>query len=273
MPGFSVVPNSCGRDVLADQRGAVEVLGQLDRLEDADDREPLAAEPHLHAVGHVGDAEALGRVGRRARRRGGRSRASSSHSPSASSARSVPEQRRVGGLHGDAARSGCWGRGPCGGRRRRPRSPTTRPARGRCGRASPRRSSAGRHRRRRTRSPRRPGRVSRLVPRRSSEDSRSLRDDSEMPRTATIAAMPMAMPSADSAARRRRLRSPTDATRKRSPGCSALRGSGGPVTIGSRREDAHRAHADCDVTMIVLDATVAHGDLAGQASRRCPGRG
>ena len=72
------------------------------------------------------------------------------------------------------------------------------------------------------------------MPSRSSEDSRSLRDDSEMPSTATIAAMPMAMPSADSAARRRRLRSPTDATRKRSPGCSALRGSG----CGAVRHDA-----------------------------------
>jgi hypothetical protein len=55
--------------------------------------------------------------------------------------------------------------------------------------------------------------TSRFVPNRSSASSRLALDDSEMPSTATIAAIPMAMPSADSEARRRRLRSPMDATR------------------------------------------------------------
>ena len=46
--------------------------------------------------------------------------------------------------------------------------------------------------------------------------SRPACDDEERPRTATIAATPMAIPSADSAARIRRVRRPTLAIRARS---------------------------------------------------------
>ena len=51
--------------------------------------------------------------------------------------------------------------------------------------------------------------VSRLVPSLSIWASRPACDEEERPRTATIAATPMAIPSADSAARIRRVRRPT----------------------------------------------------------------
>ena len=47
----------------ADERRAVHLAHQLDRLEDADDGEPVAPEPHLGGVGQVVDAEDAGRVG------------------------------------------------------------------------------------------------------------------------------------------------------------------------------------------------------------------
>lgn len=54
--------------------------------------------------------------------------------------------------------------------------------------------------------------VRRLVPRRSSRAIRSARLDSDSPTTATIVAMPMAMPSAESTTRARRARRPTAPT-------------------------------------------------------------
>jgi hypothetical protein len=51
---------------------------------------------------------------------------------------------------------------------------------------------------------------SRFVPRRSSSESRSLRDDAEMPSTATTAAIPIAIPAAVSDVRSRRKRGPSD---------------------------------------------------------------
>src|SRR5262245_53130964 len=62
--------------------------------------------------------------------------------------------------------------------------------------------------------------VSRFVPRRSISASKPACDDDDRPSTATIAATPIAMPSDDSAARRRRVRRPTLATRARSAGRS-----------------------------------------------------
>src|SRR5215212_1731219 len=63
---------------------------------------------------------------------------------------------------------------------------------------------------------------SRLVPSRSSAASRSALLDSETPRTATIEAIPIATPRADSAARSRRERSPDAPTRRMSAGSSRL---------------------------------------------------
>jgi hypothetical protein len=62
--------------------------------------------------------------------------------------------------------------------------------------------------------------VSRLVPSRSSSASSCALLDWEMPSTATMAAMPMAIPRADSAARSRRVRRPVPATPRRSRGRS-----------------------------------------------------
>ena len=56
----------------------------------------------------------------------------------------------------------------------------------------------------------------RRLPSRPSSFSRPDLDDWEMPSTPTMAAMPMLMPSADSEARTRRLRSPRLPTRSRS---------------------------------------------------------
>src|SRR5439155_993038 len=54
--------------------------------------------------------------------------------------------------------------------------------------------------------------VSRLVPRRSRRASRPAREDSDSPSTATMLAIPIATPSAESAARSRRMRSPAAAS-------------------------------------------------------------
>ena len=64
--------------------------------------------------------------------------------------------------------------------------------------------------------------VSRFVPRRSMVASRSAWLDAEMPSTATIEAIPIATPTADSAARRRRVRRPMLPTARTSRGKSRL---------------------------------------------------
>ena len=159
-------------------------------------------------------------------------RCSSSHSPSASSARSVP--RRAGSVAWTVMPP-VWLEGTRSVRRTVSSTtetddvPSTAPTReimplAVSGRApSPEKPN-----------PVPPWTVRRFVPSRSSDESRSLRDDSERPSTATIAAMPMAMPSAERAARRRRLRKPTDATRSRSPGCRELRANEGAGGAPSR---------------------------------------
>src|SRR5262245_46838206 len=75
--------------------------------------------------------------------------------------------------------------------------------------------------------------VSRLVPSLSISASSPAWDEEERPRTATIAATPIAIPSADSAARMRRVRRPTLATRARSPGWSRFGASEAIALIGS----------------------------------------
>jgi hypothetical protein len=62
--------------------------------------------------------------------------------------------------------------------------------------------------------------VSRLVPSAAISAFSPAAEDADRPSTATIAATPIAMPSADSAARSLRVRSPTAASRLRSVGRS-----------------------------------------------------
>src|SRR4051794_11362053 len=62
--------------------------------------------------------------------------------------------------------------------------------------------------------------VSRLVPSLSISARSPACEEADRPNTATIAATPIAMPRAESAARRRRVRTPTLATRATSPGRS-----------------------------------------------------
>jgi hypothetical protein len=83
-------------------------------------------------------------------------------------------------------------------------------------------------------------------------------DEAGKPNTATMAATPMAMPNADSVARSRRVRSPTLATRARSPGPNFLARaqwwpsrSPDPVGGGGGRDVRH-------------DAPVEHLHLTGQ---------
>src|SRR6202034_375152 len=82
--------------------------------------------------------------------------------------------------------------------------------------------------------------------------SRPAFDDWEMPRTPTMAAMPMLMPSADSAARTRRLRSPRLPTRSRSAAVSR-------EAPGSRT----RARITDDHPVTDLDARVGGGGHTG----------
>ncbi len=73
--------------------------------------------------------------------------------------------------------------------------------------------------------------VSRLVPSLSISASRPAWLEEESPSTATIAATPIAIPSAESAARTRRVRRPTLATRAR----SESRSRGGSGAAGTPR--------------------------------------
>ena len=67
--------------------------------------------------------------------------------------------------------------------------------------------------------------VSRLVPSLAISASSAALDEAARPSTATIAATPIAMPSADSAARSLRVRSPMLASPARSPGRSRAGGT------------------------------------------------
>ena len=103
---------------------------------------------------------------------------------------------------------------------------------------------------------------------------RSARLDAEMPTTATIAAMPMAMPSAVSAVRDRRARSPIVPTRAGRPGaagCGDARRSPArapPWTSGAGAVARH----GLTPRPVVDRPAVAHRHPAGCA-RRCRGRG
>ena len=187
----------------------------VDRVHHADHLEPLAAEPD--PLARLGDAESLRRHGAEHDRRVPLRRRVE-EPPGGHRSAERGEQVGVGGLHRDALRElARHAVGPqhggvdVGGRRH-----------------DLDRADLLDHRRRRGRevgaschaNPVLDCTTSRLVPRRSSSESRSARDESEMPSTATIAAMPMAMPRPESAARSRRVRRPMLPTRRRSRGCS-----------------------------------------------------
>ena len=72
------------------------------------------------------------------------------------------------------------------------------------------------------------------MPSRSISASSPACEEDDSPRTATIAAVPIAIPSADSAARSGRARSPTLATRSPSRGAQPLR----PSAAHARRDRA-----------------------------------
>src|SRR6478672_4319094 len=74
--------------------------------------------------------------------------------------------------------------------------------------------------------------VSRLVPRRLISFSSAALEEAAKPRTATIAATPIAMPSADSPARSLRVRSPALASPARSEGRSRAAAAGDCVVVG-----------------------------------------
>ena len=95
--------------------------------------------------------------------------------------------------------------------------------------------------------------VSRFVPSRSSDDRRSALLDSEIASTATIAAIPIAIPRPESAARSLRAERPTAPTRRTS------RGASGSVRAPSRR----RLRVELDEAVAELDASRQRlGELA-----------
>ena len=122
---------------------------------------------------------------------------------------------------------------------------------------------------------------SRFVPSRSSCASRSAFEDSEMPSTATIAAMPIAMPSADSAARSRRVRSPSEPVRTMSRGVTRLGRAwhscdhlqpGEPVSDSTRpsRSSTRRGNAAAISRSCVITTIVAPSPCSSRSSARMP---
>ena len=231
---------------------------ERDRVEDADHGEPAAADPHARAG--VVDPERVGRLGAEHDRRIAPGRGVEE--------RAAPqrERRRVARSAGSAAttlippvsasstsglRRTVWpgdggGRGDRLARRRRARSsPPTPPA------APPRR--------RRTTGP--GATRSRFVPSWSSSASRSAFEDSEMPSTATIDATPIAIPSADSAARARRVRSPSAPVRSTSPAVTA----GSPSRSSTRRGNASAIAWSCVIVTIVEPAACSSCSSAEDA--------
>ena len=81
--------------------------------------------------------------------------------------------------------------------------------------------------------------VSRFVPSRSISASSPACEEEDSPRTATIAAVPIAIPSADSAARSGRARSPTLATRSPSAATAARRGAHARLDVGDHLAVEH----------------------------------
>ena len=247
--------------------------------EDADHREPAAAEPDLAAG--AGDAEPLGRVGAEHHRRvaGG---GPVQEAPVGQLPAEGAEQRRVGRQHADAAGLDLGdlvgavhgGVGVAGGRHPLHRPDPAHHARRLLGQLGlgPEEGLAR-------------GDPEQVGAERSSWASRSARLDAEMPTTATIAAMPMAMPSADRAARSRRVRSPVPAAASRSrrpsrPGRLPLMPPAPAITsrsIRPSRMSTRRGRRPAIARSWVMTTTVvpsACSSRAGPAPRpRRPSRG
>ena len=212
-----------------DEHDRVQRGVELDRVEDPDDDEPGVADVDHHVAADLGDLQ----------RRGGLEPEHDLRVAAADGGQEVPGGERL-----------C--RRPAGGcrwRRRRRFRRSARPARTACGTRW--RSSAGRSARRSRRCsmcliigtelgastallPRKsvPGEtVSRFVPSASISAIRFACAEEETPTTATIAPMPIAIPSAESAARSLRVRRPCSATPNSSRGGSRAR----PTSSASRR--------------------------------------
>ena len=116
--------------------------------------------------------------------------------------------------------------------------------------------------------------TSRLVPRAEISFSRPAEADEESPKTATMAATPMAMPNAERPARSLRVRSPTVARRARSEGRSFLTTSvavvvmaGVSILDGSPERALRRRRL---VGAVEDDPAVEHLDAPAQARRDVP---
>ena len=116
--------------------------------------------------------------------------------------------------------------------------------------------------------------VSRLVPSWLISSSRPAWEEADRPSTATMAATPMAIPSADSPARSFRVRSPTVESRARSESCSRsgpgwrsvtalLAGRADAVRVHGRAARERRASAAAAAAGVGDDAAVEDLDLAG----------
>ena len=220
---------------------------ERDRVEDPDHGEPAPADPHARAGvvdaerGRRLGAEHDGRVARRSRR-SGTCRAAASRRPRRAAAGSaattlIPpvSASSTNGLRRTVCAGDGRGRGDRLARRRRARIIAA-DASGSTA-SSPKNDWPGATR-------------SRFVPSWSSSASRSAFEDSEMPSTATIDATPIAIPSADSAARARRVRRPSAPVRRTSRGGH----SSSPSRSSTRRGNASAIAWSCVIVTIVEPA-------------------
>ena len=215
----ALVVEEAGGGAEPDERGAVERRDERHGVEDPDDGEPRAADDDLDPAAGPVDPEPAG--SRRSQDHGGVAGRRVVEEDAVGERRAERgEQRRVGGERRDALRLRRPASAPTG-TRWSPTEPvaetaSTGPMRPVIARAvsgsaasSPKIVCPGEA-------------VSRFVPSRSSDERRSALLDSEIARTATIAAIPIAIPSAESAARSRRAWRPTAPTRRTSRGGSRL---------------------------------------------------
>ena len=200
-----VVVDERVRDGRPDERGLVELGREDDGVEDPDDRERPAPDPHVDAVGERADAEpSRGRRPEHDRRVALRSPRRATVPPGPSR----PPRRAGRGRPRPRRSRSVWLSGTLSVRRTVASTARTAEAAVTVGmRAIIATDSSGSV----PSSPRSPcpgATVSRLVPSASSWARRSARDDSDSPSTPTSAVIPIAMPSADRAVRPGRTVSP-----------------------------------------------------------------
>ena len=273
-----------GGDRVADQRRGVELGRERRRLEDADHGEPLAAEPHPRVGVEVCGCRGVGRRRRRARRSAGartRRRGTGRRRARADGVERARGRRR---RHGSRRSSSSSMRSV----RRTVASTPVIPAVDR-DRADALGDVARRLRQRRRVAEHG---LARLHPQQVGAEGvelgeRSARLDAEMPTTATIAAMPMAIPSAVSSVRSRRERSPTVPTRARSTGRSRLtqvgarilmpRPASSSTTAPSRSDTRRGARAAISrswvISTIVRPVACRSTSSVDDRRRRCGCRG